>query len=105
MKVNRHDGTFTIQAYNNIMQVLTPVLGSRLEKAHIKNRVKTLKKKFAECKDLFHGLSGFAWNAETCMFEATHEVWMAFIQVYQFAIQVINSILHIRLYKVQFSLL
>ncbi|KAJ8625692.1 hypothetical protein MRB53_034222 [Persea americana] len=62
------------------MQVLTPVLGSRLEKAHVKNRVKTLKKKFAECKDLFHGLSGFAWNAETCMFEATHEVWMAFIQ-------------------------
>ncbi|XXG51720.1 hypothetical protein AAC387_Pa03g0228 [Persea americana] len=62
------------------MQVLTPVLGSRLEKAHVKNRVKTLKKKFTECKDLFHALNGFAWNAENCMFEATHEVWMALIQ-------------------------
>ena len=74
MKENRHDGTFTTQAYKNIMQVLTLVLGSMLEKAHVKNRVKTLKKKFAERKDLFHGLRGFDWNAKTYMFEATRGV-------------------------------
>ncbi|XP_020996596.1 uncharacterized protein LOC107485773 [Arachis duranensis] len=42
--------------------------------------MKTLKDHFAEAYDLFHHLSGFAWNPVTRKFEAEEEVWQDFIK-------------------------
>ncbi|KAJ4842442.1 hypothetical protein Tsubulata_034910 [Turnera subulata] len=70
-KGNRHDDTFTIQAYKNVLESLREQFGRHIQKSHIKNRLKTLKKYFGECKDLFHGVSGFAWNPITKLFDAT----------------------------------
>ncbi|RYR13367.1 hypothetical protein Ahy_B04g070402 isoform C [Arachis hypogaea] len=50
-------------------------------KNHIKNRMKTLKHHFTEAYDLFHHLSGFAWNPVSRKFEAKEEVWQDFIKV------------------------
>ena len=45
--------------------------------------MKTLKDHFAQCYDIFRGvsLSGFAWNSETKLLEAEEEVWEALIAV------------------------
>ncbi|XP_057739769.1 uncharacterized protein LOC130956812 [Arachis stenosperma] len=42
--------------------------------------MKTLQDHFAEAYDLFHHLSGFAWNPVTRKFEAEEEVWQDFIK-------------------------
>ncbi|XLS43492.1 hypothetical protein HN51_000357 [Arachis hypogaea] len=42
--------------------------------------MKTLKDHFVEAYDLFHHLSGFAWNLVTRKFEAEEEVWQNFIK-------------------------
>ncbi|RYQ92371.1 hypothetical protein Ahy_B09g098575 isoform B [Arachis hypogaea] len=43
--------------------------------------MKTLKDHFAEAYDLFHHLSGFAWNPVIRKFKAEEEVWQDFIKV------------------------
>ncbi|KAL6529689.1 hypothetical protein OROGR_015312 [Orobanche gracilis] len=53
-----------------MVNVLTSKFGPVIMKNHIKNRMKTLKCHFAEVYDLFHSLSGFAWNPITRKFEA-----------------------------------
>lgn len=60
-----------------------PKLNIELNKAHLKNRLKTLKYHFAQCYDLFRGidLSGFSLNSETKLFEATKDVWDQLIAV------------------------
>ncbi|XVF86938.1 hypothetical protein PTKIN_Ptkin18bG0081000 [Pterospermum kingtungense] len=73
-KGNRPRGAFSTTAYDNMLQVLTTTFGRHIQEINIKNRTKTLKKTFDECKDLFHGLSGFAWNPTTKMFDAESEV-------------------------------
>ena len=80
-KGNRPDGTFTHEATTNVLKVLKSCFGTHIQASHIKNRLKTLKSKFNEWKDLFHGLSGFAWNPTSQMFDATNEVWLQLIQV------------------------
>lgn len=54
-------------------------LNIELNKAHLKNRPKTLKDYFP----LFHGvgLSGLSWNSETKLFEATDDVMDQLIAV------------------------
>ncbi|KAK1373297.1 Myb/SANT-like domain-containing protein [Heracleum sosnowskyi] len=70
------DGTFTSQAYMNMVAEMRQKTNIELNKAHLKNRLKTLKDHFAQCYDLFRGvgLSGFSWNSETKLFEATEDV-------------------------------
>ncbi|KAF2293663.1 hypothetical protein GH714_003933 [Hevea brasiliensis] len=74
-KGNRPEGTWNTRVFDNMLQVLRVAFGPVIQKSNIKNRMKTLKRTFAECKDLFHGLSGFAWNPVTKLFEATFDVW------------------------------
>ena len=60
MKGNRHDGSWTTEAYANVVKVLSVTIGSHITKQHIKNRMKTLKDHFVEAYDLFNSLSGFS---------------------------------------------
>ena len=54
----------------------------KIDKSKIKNRWKTLKKKFSDYYDIFkNGMSGFAWNPSTHLWDAEPEVWDALIQV------------------------
>ena len=82
-KGNRVDGTFTSQAYANMVDELSKTLNKDFNKNHLKNRLKTLKDHFAQCYDIFRGvsLSGFAWNSKTKLFEAEDEVWEALIAI------------------------
>ncbi|XP_038716833.1 uncharacterized protein At2g29880-like [Tripterygium wilfordii] len=78
----RVDGNFTTNAYQKIVNVLNknfPLVS--MSKDKVKARMRTLKKKFSECYDIFkHGhLSGFAWNPETCKWSADEEVWARLI--------------------------
>ncbi|XP_015934925.1 uncharacterized protein LOC107461010 [Arachis duranensis] len=80
LKGNRHDGSWTTEAYANVVKTLSITIGPHITKNHIKNRMKTLKDHFAEAYDLFHHLSGFAWNPVTRKFEAEEKVWQDFIK-------------------------
>ena len=78
---NRVDGTFTTTAYNNVLKICRDELNYPFDKDHLKNQLKTLKTNFNICHDLFKGLSGFAWNPNTKLFEAEPEVWTTFIEI------------------------
>ncbi|QHO33922.1 L10-interacting MYB domain-containing protein [Arachis hypogaea] len=80
LKGNRHDGSWTTEAYANVVKTLSIAIGPHIIKNHIKNRMKILKDHFAEVYDLFHHLSGFARNPVTRKFEAEEEVWQNFIK-------------------------
>ncbi|XLS78382.1 hypothetical protein HN51_062607 [Arachis hypogaea] len=73
LKGNRNDGSWITEAYANVVKSLSLAIGPHITKNHIKNRMKTLKDHFAEAYDLFHHLSGFAWNPVTRKFEAEEE--------------------------------
>ncbi|WJX20366.1 hypothetical protein P8452_09929 [Trifolium repens] len=79
-KGNRHDGAWTTEAYNNMVEDLRSTIGPNITKNHIKNRMKTLKNHFAEAYDLFHSLSGFSWNPITRKFDAEDDVWEELIK-------------------------
>ncbi|XP_071694010.1 uncharacterized protein [Rutidosis leptorrhynchoides] len=82
-KRERPDGTFTTQAYTNILNTLNTEFPDKgLKKDHLKNRLKTLKDNFSQCYDIFRGvkLSGFGWNSESTLIEAEDEVWDTLIQ-------------------------
>ncbi|KAK2455533.1 hypothetical protein QL285_002975 [Trifolium repens] len=79
-KGNRHDGAWTTEAYNNMVEDLRSTIGPNITKNHIKNRMKTLKNHFAEAYDLFHSLSGFSWNPITQKFDAEDDVWEELIK-------------------------
>ena len=68
---NRVGGTFTTQAYDNILAELRENFEKPIDKEKVKNRIKTTKSNFASCYDLFkNGLSGFAWSSVTKMWDA-----------------------------------
>ncbi|KAK4432985.1 hypothetical protein Salat_1060700 [Sesamum alatum] len=69
-KGNRHDGTWTSTAFDNIVKECVEKFGHVIDKENVKNRQRTLKMNFAACYDAFHGHSGFAWNPESQLFEA-----------------------------------
>ncbi|KAJ0789135.1 putative Myb/SANT-like domain-containing protein [Helianthus annuus] len=72
----RINGTFTTQAYNNMIEELRTKLQIDVTKKHLKNHLKTLKDHFSQY-DMFRGtsMSGFSWNSETQLIEAEDEVW------------------------------
>ncbi|XP_071731091.1 uncharacterized protein [Rutidosis leptorrhynchoides] len=72
-KGNRLDGTFTPKAYSNMVEELSRNLNKDINKGHLKNRLKTIKKHVANFYDVFHG--GFSWNPVTKLLEAKEEVW------------------------------
>ena len=79
---NRASGTFTTQAYDNILAELREKFEKPIDKVKVKNHIKTVKSNFASCYDLFtNGLSGFAWSSATKMWDAKPEVWESLIQV------------------------
>ncbi|XLT08153.1 hypothetical protein HN51_053946 [Arachis hypogaea] len=80
LKGNKHDGSWTTEAYANVVKSLSLAIGPHITKNNIKNRMKTLKDNFVEAYELFHHLSGFAWNPVTRKFEAEEEVWQDFIK-------------------------
>ncbi|XP_014492738.1 uncharacterized protein LOC106755149 [Vigna radiata var. radiata] len=77
---NRVDGSWTSQAYTNIVDHLHVSGYVAITKNNVKNRQKVLKDKWREVHDLFSGLSDFAWNPITMRFDAEDEVWMDLIQ-------------------------
>ncbi|GJW85364.1 Myb/SANT-like domain-containing protein [Tanacetum coccineum] len=82
-KGNRTGGTFTSQAYANMVEELNKTLKLNIGQKHLKNRIRTIKEHFAECYDVFRGttLSGFAWNPVSELIEAEEEVWKDLIEV------------------------
>ncbi|QHN91774.1 uncharacterized protein LOC110264863 isoform X2 [Arachis ipaensis] len=80
LKGNRHDGSWTTEAYAKAVKTLSIAIGPNITKNHIKNRMKTLKDHFVQAYDLFHHLSGFARNLVTRKFEAEEEVLQDFIK-------------------------
>jgi len=94
-KGNRHDGSFSSEAYLNVVAVLRSNIDPTITKQHIKNRMKTLKDRFGEAYDLFGSLSGFGWNSTTRRFTAEEQVWQELIRVSFFFVSFINSgVLH-----------
>ncbi|RYR38535.1 hypothetical protein Ahy_A09g043581 [Arachis hypogaea] len=83
LKGNRHDGSWTTKAYDNIVKTLSIEIGPHITKNYIKNKMKTLKDYFTKAYDLFHHLSGFAWNHVTRKFKTKEEVWQDFIKLNQ----------------------
>nr|KYP63524.1 UPF0420 protein [Cajanus cajan] len=77
---NRVDGSWTTQAYNNIVEALRQTGLTGITKNNVKNRQKSLKDRWWEVHDLFSGLSGFAWDESTKRFTAEPEVWHDLLQ-------------------------
>ncbi|KAL2323197.1 hypothetical protein Fmac_027576 [Flemingia macrophylla] len=73
---NRVDGSWTTQAYSNIVESLKQSGLIGITKNNVKNRQKILKDKWCEVHDLFSGLSGFAWDESTKRFMAEPEACM-----------------------------
>ncbi|KAL0317479.1 UNVERIFIED_CONTAM: hypothetical protein Sangu_2162200 [Sesamum angustifolium] len=74
-KSNKHDGTWTSIAFDNIVEVCAKKFGHVIDKENVKNQQRTLKTNFAACYDAFHDHSGFAWNPKSQLFEVEPEVW------------------------------
>ncbi|XP_022031205.2 uncharacterized protein LOC110932156 [Helianthus annuus] len=66
---------------DEVLNELSTTLEMTFTKAHLKNRLKTLKNRFSAWYDMFQGtsLSGFSWNPETQLIEAEDEVWQKLI--------------------------
>ncbi|KAI9087089.1 hypothetical protein K1719_030924 [Acacia pycnantha] len=78
---NKVNVTFTPTAYGNIVAHLTKQFGFKVDKEKVKNRWKTLKKKYFEVYDIFKGgMSGFSWNPSTHTWEAEDQVWEQLIE-------------------------
>ncbi|KAL2343349.1 hypothetical protein Fmac_004634 [Flemingia macrophylla] len=72
---NRVDGSWTTQAYNNMVESLRQSGLIGITTNNVKNRQKSLKDRWREVHNLFCGLSGFAWDESTKRFSAEPEVW------------------------------
>ncbi|KAJ1689304.1 hypothetical protein LUZ63_013459 [Rhynchospora breviuscula] len=82
-------GTFTSQAYDNIMRDLCGKFRDRpLDKERIKNRIKYIKRNFGPCYDIFkNGIEGFSWNPATKLWTAEPENWDRLIEVHPEAVE------------------
>ncbi|KAJ9562294.1 hypothetical protein OSB04_007454 [Centaurea solstitialis] len=76
------DGTFTPQAYTNMVDELSKSFEMAITKDHLKNRLKTVKEHFAKWHDVFKGvmLSGFSWDPITKLLGAEDDVWERLIK-------------------------
>ncbi|KAL0322403.1 UNVERIFIED_CONTAM: hypothetical protein Scaly_2536700 [Sesamum calycinum] len=79
-KSNKHDGTWTSIAFDNIVEVCAKKFGHVIDKENVKNQQRTLKTNFATCYDAFHDHSGFAWNPKSRLFEVEPEVWKEMLE-------------------------
>ncbi|GKA35235.1 Myb/SANT-like domain-containing protein [Tanacetum coccineum] len=72
---NKLDGSFTSQAYMNMVEELSKSLKMEIRKVHLQNRLKTLKAHFSLYNDIFRGvsLSGFSWDPITKLMNAEDE--------------------------------
>ncbi|XP_076883206.1 uncharacterized protein LOC143531898 [Bidens hawaiensis] len=79
---NRIDGTFTPQAYTNMVEELGKAFGMDLTKDHLKNRLKTLKDHFSKFYDVLKGnsMNDFSWDPSTKLLGAEEEVWEKLIK-------------------------
>ncbi|XP_076954019.1 two-component response regulator-like APRR1 [Bidens hawaiensis] len=79
---NRIDGTFTPQAYTNMVEELSKAFEMDLTKDHLKNRLKTLKYHFSKFYDVLKGdsMSSFSWDLSTKLLGAEEEVWEKLIK-------------------------
>nr|GEU29810.1 hypothetical protein [Tanacetum cinerariifolium] len=79
---NKLDGSFTSQAYINMVEELSKSLKLKIRKVHLQNRLKTLKAHFTQYNDIFRGvsLSGFSWDPITKLMDAEDEVCEALIK-------------------------
>ncbi|XP_052622502.1 uncharacterized protein LOC128127837 [Lactuca sativa] len=78
----RVNGTFTSQAYANMIAGLSKEFNKSITKDQLKNRMKTLKGNFSKWYDMYRDtlLSGFSWNSQTKHIEAEEEVWEKLIK-------------------------
>ncbi|KAJ3684160.1 hypothetical protein LUZ61_013324 [Rhynchospora tenuis] len=90
---NRPNGTFSTQAYDNIVKELQDAFPDKsVDKDKIKNRIKYLKKGFGACYDIFkNATSGFSWSSHTKMWDAEPGAWATFIQSYPQAKEWMNK--------------
>ncbi|CAI9282056.1 unnamed protein product [Lactuca saligna] len=74
---NRVNGTFTSQAYANMIARMSKEFNKSVTKDQLKNKMKFLKGNFSKWYDMYWGtsLSGFSWNSQTKYIEAEEEVW------------------------------
>nr|XP_016485049.1 PREDICTED: uncharacterized protein LOC107805506 [Nicotiana tabacum] len=79
---NRVGGTFTAHAIDNIVKELQSKFSDKVfTKESVHNRMRNIKKIFSKCYDTFqNGMSGFAWDSNTNMWNAESEVWDQLIQ-------------------------
>lgn len=76
------DGVFTTQGLNDVVKEVREKTGVLdVDKEKVKNRIKSLKKKFTQCYDIFKHTSGFSWSPITKKFDAEPEVWEKLIEV------------------------
>lgn len=85
---NRPDATFTASAFRNVVTDFNSIHGTSIMKKHVLSRIKTMKQHFTQFHRAFHGLSGFAWNHESKMFEAEESLWEERIKVRFFKLSV-----------------
>ena len=73
---NKLDRAFSTFAYANMVKELNEKLPTIVfTKQNLKNRLKTLKKDFNICYDIFKGNSRFAWSPIPKLWSAEPEVW------------------------------
>ncbi|CAI9291546.1 unnamed protein product [Lactuca saligna] len=79
---NRVNGTFTSQAYANMIAWLSKEFNKSITKDQLKKIMKTLKGNFSKWYDMYRGTSlrGFSWNSQTKHIEAEEEVWEQLIK-------------------------
>lgn len=80
---NKPEGTFITQTYTNMDKEFCKAFNTEVIKNSLKNRLKTIKKDFAQWYDVFHGssLSGFSWDPVSGLFIVEEEVWDDLIAV------------------------
>jgi len=73
-KGNHIYGSWTTHAYTNIIKSLHQSGLVGITKSNVRNRHKSLKNRWREIHDLLSGLSGFAWNPSSKIFDTEDEV-------------------------------
>ncbi|XP_012841172.1 PREDICTED: uncharacterized protein LOC105961486 [Erythranthe guttata] len=80
VKGQKIGGNFTKAAYRATSMAVSKAFSIICDPAHVKNRVRTLKKHLAVMKDLIESKSGFGYNESNKMIEAEPQVWAEYIK-------------------------